>query len=99
MVLQKQVNRTVSLGSSNVREQCVLPGEDLLFPLEAKTSRNGVWVGQALSEGDSQCPFSLDSKAMGSCIPGPLRGKVVNLGPLEQAPSTPSVPPGGVSTL
>lgn len=91
------MNRTVFLGSSNVGEQCVLPGEDLLFPLEAKTSRNGVWVGQALSEGDSQCPFP-GQQGHGQLHSWAPEGKVVNLGPLEQAPSLPSVPPGGVST-
>lgn len=58
MVLQQQLNRrTFCLGSSDIREQSVLPEEDLLFPVEAKTSRNGVWVGQARSKGDPPCPF------------------------------------------
>lgn len=82
------MNQTFSLGSSNIREQSVLPGDDLLLPLEAKTSRNGVWVGQAPSKGDSQCLFLPWTASTQAAAFLGHRGKVINSGPSEQAPGT-----------
>lgn len=68
------------------------------FLWRPKTSRNGVWVGQARSKSDSQCPFLPWTASTQAAAFLGHRGKVINSGSPERAPGTPAVSLGGVST-